>query len=442
MRGNKKYLVFGICVAFVLFSAFAGVASAATGHVKEWGSVGSNPAPEEEWDRAFGGSGLDRGYSVQQTSDGGYIIVGETYSSGTGESAVWLIKTNSKGIKEWDRTFGGLIWNGVGYTVQQTSDSGYIIVGETSSCLSDIATSDVWLIKTDSEGIKEWDRKFGRLFDDCGYSVQQTSDGGYIIVGETWGITTSDVWLIKMDSKGSEEWDRTFSKSGVNKGYSVQQTSDGGYIITGMEGPFFGIYDVLLIKTDSEGNEEWNRTFGGWCDTCGRSVQQTSDGGYIIAGWVYPYLFGIGSKDVLLIKTDSKGNEEWNRTFGGSDHDCGYSVQQTSDGGYIITGYTNSSGAGESDVLLIKTDSHGNKEWAMTIGGSSLDKGYSVEQTSDGGHIIVGETYSSGTGDGDVWLIKITPPSEKEAPGFEAIFAIAGLVVLAYFLKMRKLNNG
>ena len=286
----------------------------------------------------------------------------------------------------------GLIWNGVGYTVQQTSDSGYIIVGETSSCLSDIATSDVW--------------------------------------------------LIKMDSKGSEEWDRTFSKSGVNKGYSVQQTSDGGYIITGMEGPFFGIYDVLLIKTDSEGNEEWNRTFGGWCDTCGRSVQQTSDGGYIIAGWVYPYLFGIGSKDVLLIKTDSKGNEEWNRTFGGSDHDCGYSVQQTSDGGYIITGYTNSSGAGESDVLLIKTDSHGNKEWAMTIGGSNLDKGYSVEQTSDGGHIIVGETYSSGTGDGDVWLIKITPPSEKEAPGFEAIFAIAGLVVLAYFLKRRKLNNG
>ena len=157
---------------------------------------------------------------------------------------------------------------------------------------------------------------------------------------------------------------------------------------------------------------------------------------------MYPYLFGIGSKDVLLIKTDSKGNEEWNRTFGGSDHDCGYSVQQTSDGGYIITGYTNSSGAGESDVLLIKTDSHGNKEWAMTIGGSNLDKGYSVEQTSDGGHIIVGETYSSGTGDGDVWLIKITPPSEKEAPGFEAIFAIAGLVVLAYFLKRRKLNNG
>ena len=221
-----------------------------------------------------------------------------------------------------------------------------------------------------------------------------------------------------------------------------ENEEDGGYIITGMEGPFFGIYDVLLIKTDSEGNEEWNRTFGGWCDTCGRSVQQTSDGGYIIAGWVYPYLFGIGSKDVLLIKTDSKGNEEWNRTFGGSDHDCGYSVQQTSDGGYIITGYTNSSGAGESDVLLIKTDSHGNKEWAMTIGGSNLDKGYSVEQTSDGGHIIVGETYSSGTGDGDVWLIKITPPSEKEAPGFEAIFAIAGLVVLAYFLKRRKLNNG
>jgi len=315
---------------------------------------------------------------------------------------IWGLQSMSNiecGHSNWFvNTFGGSS-NDSGNSVQQTTDGGYIITGSTGTY------SDVLLIKTDSDGNEEWNKTFGGSDSDNGSSVQQTQDGGYIITGTIWSFGSGqqkDVWLIKTDSNGNEEWNQTFGGSDSDGGSSVQQTQDGGYIITGYTWSFgSGYSDVWLIKTDSNGNEEWNKTFGGSDSDFGNSVQQTTDGGYIITGYI------LGSV-VWLIKTDPNGNEEWNKTFGSS-ADEGRSVQQTQDGGYIITGSTQSFGSGQEDVYLIKTDSNGNEEWNQTFGGSSNDWGSSVQQTHDGGYIITGSTWSFGSGYSDVWLIKTDP---------------------------------
>ena len=202
-----------------------------------------------------------------------------------------------------------------------------------------------------------------------------------------------------------EAWNKTFGGTSYDGASSVQQTFDGGYILAGYTYSYgAGSSDFWLVKTYSDGSKQWDKTFGGNDYDCIFSVQQTSDGGYILAGVTGSY--GAGNGDLWLVKADSEGNEQWNRTFGGIDPDCAVSVQQTSDDGYILAGYTESYGAGRSDFWLVKTDSKGNKEWDKTFGGTDHDEVSSVQQTSDGGYILAGDTMSYDTGNGDFWLVK------------------------------------
>ncbi len=240
--------------------------------------------------------------------------------------------------------------------------------------------------------------------------MQQTTDGGYIITGTTrsYGAGKEGFYLIKTDALGNQEWYNTFGGSGGDHAYSVQQTTDGGYIMVGETTSYgAGFYDVYLVKTDASGNQTWDNAFGGSSGDHAYSVQQTMDGGYIMAG--YTESFGAGSDDAYLIKADASGNLEWEKTFGGSGWDNAYSVRQTMDGGYIVAGATDSFGAGGRDVYLVQTDALGNQEWDKTIGGSNDDFAYSVQQTTDGGYIMVGLTDTDGASSYDVYLVKVSP---------------------------------
>ena len=314
-----------------------------------------------------------------------------------GDSHAWFAKTFGEDGYQYD-----------GRDVQQTADGGFIVAGWTNSFSN--GDSDSWLIKTNSNGGEEWNQNFGGSNADVGLSVAQLTDGGYIVTGytESLGSDAKDAWLYKTDMQGNALVIELFGGSGDDIGESVLQTNDGGYIVTGYTESFGnGSNDIWLIKTDSDCNQEWSRTFGGSNNDFGKSVRQTNDGGYIVTGWTNSS--GNGNYDSWLIKTNSNGNEEWSQTFGGTDIDVGESVLQTNDGGYIVTGWTNSSGSGNYDSWLIKTNSNGNEEWNQTFGGTDIDIGESVRQTNDGGYIVAGWTNSSGSGGYDFWLIKTDP---------------------------------
>ncbi len=366
-----------------------------------------------EWNKTFGGTSIDYTRSVQQTSEGGYVIPGSTMSFGAGSYDAWLIKTDASGDIEWNKTYGASEED-TAFSVQQTSDGGYILTGITTSYGA--GGVDAWLIKTNSSGDMQWDKTFGGANDDYTQLVLQTSDGGYILAGFTYSFAVSDrdIWLIKTDSSGNMQWEKTFPGSRGDTPNSIQNTSDGGFIIAGETNGRGGQHtgDFWLIKTNSSGDMEWDKTYGGPGGESAYSVEQTSDGGYIILGLTSSY--GAGSYDAWLVKTNSRGNQIWDKTFGGPSEERGHSVQQTSDGGYILAGNTWSFGAGSDDYWLIKTDSSGDMQWNKTFGGTDTDAAYIVQQTPDGGYILIGNTNSFGEGITDIWLIKAAVDTDGE----------------------------
>ena len=355
----------------------------------------------------YGGTQDEVGTSVQQTNDGGYIIGGSTqYSFSTSTASdFYLVKIKPDGTPEWSKTFGGSTYE-EGYSVQQTNDGGFIFTGRENSFGP--GDFDIYLVKTGSNGNLEWSKTFGGTANEEGYSVQQTNEGGFIIAGSTasFGAGDKDIYLVKTASDGTLEWSQTYGGTNTEHGYSVQQTNDEGFIITGREASFgAGGSDVYLVKTTSDGTMEWSKIFGGsngndW----GTSVKQTNDGGYAIGG--YTGSFGAGGNDVYLIKTGSDGSAEWSKTFGSTSDDYGYALQQTTNGEYILTGYTNNYSADTSDVYLVKTATDGSLQWSKAFGGTGIDYGLAVQQTNDDGYTVTGVTRSFGAGNYDMYCIK------------------------------------
>jgi len=363
------------------------------------------------WEKTFGGSIVDRVNSFIQTTDGGYAVAGFTFSYGAGEADFWVIKLDSDGNREWDKTFGGSNYDWA-YSLIQTTDGGYAVAGETTSYGA--GGGDFWLIKLDNRGKKLWDKTFGGWRTDRAYSLIQTTDGGYAVAGETEsrGEGGSDFWVIKLDNQGKKEWDKTFGGSKYDYANSLIQTTDGGYAVAGdTNSKGTGNYDFWLIKLDSRGNKCWDKTFRGtkygskYIFTY--SLIQTTDGGYAVAGAT--------SGDFWVIKLDSDGNREWDKTFGGSKYDYANSLIQTTDGGYAVAGTTSSKGAGREDFWIIKLDSDGNREWDKTFGGRLADHANSLIQTTDGGYAVAGDvhvdTNSIYVDNIDFWVIKLDKKS-------------------------------
>jgi len=334
--------------------------------------IGSSTVPilpkgSQVWSETFGGAGDEWAFSVIQTSDGGYAIAGYTDSFGVGNMDFWLVKTDSFGNQEWNKTYGGAGYDWASSLVQ-TSDGGYVIAGSTNS--SGEWGYDFWLVKTDSSGNQQWNKTYGGTNHDYASSVVQTIDGGYALAG------------------------------------IANSFGDGGYAFSGFRDVFIvGNADAWLVKTDSSGNELWNKTFGEFHDDGAFSVIQTSDGGYALAGITNSS--GAGFEDVWLIKTDASGNVIWNKTYGGTLNDEAYFVMQTKDEGYALAGATYALNAGLWDAWLIKTDFSGNILWTQVHGGVGDDQAISLVLTGEGEFVLTGSTNTFGAGGWDAWLFKV-----------------------------------
>ena len=351
--------------------------------------------------KTYGSTNYDAFHAVCATADNGYIMTGLTLSYGDTLGDAIIVKTDSAGNTQFLKIYGGAKVDG-GNAILQTADGGYLVVGHSESFSSDC---DGIVLKLNANGDSIWERIYGSPDDDAFSAADQTADGGFIFAGhsENFSAIACDAFLVKTDNNGNVQWQKYLGGAADQTATSIKQTADGGYIIAGRT-TITGTDDVLLIKTNINGDTIWTKTFGGADNERAYCVNSTSDGGYIITGGTRS--FGAGAYDFYLIKTDASGNSQWQQTFGGAYDDGAYDVKQTADGGYIVTGFTKSFGDTLGDIYLVKTDLSGNVMWTKVIGGGGDDGAISVLSTSDGGYAIAGHTKSFGNGDYDCFLVK------------------------------------
>lgn len=413
----------------------------------------------------LGGNQDDRAYSIRQTADSGYIIAGTSASSQDGDVSginqggldCWIVKLSKTGTIQWNKIMGGSGYEEL-MEIKQTADNGYVFCAiSSSSAEGDITDSnhgqyDYWVVKLDAAGNKEWDKLLGGDQYDYPTSIVQAADGGYIVGGYSYSSANGDVtptshgnsdfWLVKLSSTGSITWNVLRGGNGEEELRSLQQTSDGGYIATGsstfgvsgdVTNPVNGVYDFWVLKVTGTGTVTWNQTIGGNNEEFSFSVQETADGGYIVAGNSNSAASGTitesthGDFDFLIVKLNASGNIVWNKMLGGTFEERVYEVMQTQDGGYILAGHSlssntgnvNATNAGLEDAWIVKLDGSGNILWNKLYGGNNADFATSIRQTIDGGFIVGGYTNSSASGtvtgtnhdpsgaSADYWVIKL-----------------------------------
>jgi len=411
----------------------------------------------------IGGSISDQVRAMCPTKDGGVITGGNSSSNRSGDKTqnsrgnfdYWVVKQDSSGNIQWDRTIGGVGVDKLS-SLQPTSDGGYIVGGSSNSEKSgeksedEISfTNDYWIVKLDGSGNIQWDKTIGGTGDDYLMAVIQTTDGGYMAGGYSASNKSedktrnsrglSDYWVVKLDKAGNVQWDKTVGGDLDDILTSLQQTKDGGYILggyspSGKSGEKTqhsrGGNDYWVVKLSADGRIEWDKTIGGNFTDRLMSLDQTSDGNYILGGYSYSNKSGEKSEDIRgyfdywVVKINDRGNVQWDKTIGGDGDDELRSIEQTMDGGYILAGGSNSTRSGEKtennrnesyDYWVVKLDDNGNFQWDKTVGGSSYDYLYSVKEVDRNRFILAGTSGSPVSADKtkpskgieDYWLVKL-----------------------------------
>ncbi|WDF64300.1 T9SS type A sorting domain-containing protein [Flavobacterium sp. KACC 22763] len=411
--------------------------------------------PTIQWQKSIGGTKNDFGRKIIKTSDGGYISAGYTMSNDKdiinnhGNTDIIVIKLSSTGTIQWQKTYGGSN-SDTASAIQQTLDGGYIIAGTTSSNDGDVTGykggySDYWIIKISNDGTIEWQKCFGGTNTDSGSDVQQTADGGYIVCGSASSNdgdvsgnhmgngASTDYWVVKLTNTGSIMWQKCYGSNYEEILHSIKLTSDGGFILNGETSGnggdvtgFKGEVDYWVVKINSSGVLEWQKALGGSKSDYGVDIIQNSKGNYIAVGYIASTDRDVTNSydngDAWIVELSSTGNIIWQKSIGGTGSDYLYSVNQTTDGGYILAGDTSSNDFDATghhgtsfnfDFWIVKLSNNGNVEWSKSLGGSATDTASMVNETSSGNYIAAGYSYSSdgdltiNNGESDIWIVNL-----------------------------------
>jgi len=360
--------------------------------------------PDTLWTRTFGGPLHEDGFSVVETPDSGYLVAGFTESAGAGSWDVYLVKADRDGNEIWSRTYGDIFLE-YGYSLIPLRDGNYALAGWTSSWGQGFW--DMLLLKVDPSGNEIWHRTYGGPgYEDC-YAVIEAPKGGFLLVGGTNSTESGDwnVYLVRTNYLGDTIWAKSYGGDMDDRGYGAVCVQDGFLVVGATKSFSGGDWDVYILKIDDEGNLVEQHVYGGSGDDYGLYITEVSTGGYVVAG--YTTSIGTGDRDFYIIKIDEEGDLLWERAYGGNEIETAYRIRETSDGGFLVVGYTSSFGSGFDDIYLIKLDPEGYVVWRKILGGPDFDSGYDVITTSDGAILVVGSTESYGAGGEDVYLIKL-----------------------------------